>query len=175
MNSLISGITFSTSKNYHFWYLIVFSLVGCHSNLIVDINNSFLTSEIQFLLVKTFIFNISNHMVTSTDVYSWYQQFNCWYQELISWEWIKVKTACHIIVMFLSAVWTHSDGTHSLQSIYYWDWCRDTLLQIWWRHKLILILEGLKVRTLSANVYFWVNYSFNGTILKICVIFYFFM
>ncbi len=26
-----------------------------------------------------------------------------------------------IIMMFLSAVWTHSDGTHSLQSIHCWD------------------------------------------------------
>ncbi len=26
-----------------------------------------------------------------------------------------------IIVMFLSAVWTHSDGTHSLQSIHWWS------------------------------------------------------
>ncbi len=25
-----------------------------------------------------------------------------------------------IIVMFLSAVWTHSDGTHSLQRIHWW-------------------------------------------------------
>ncbi len=25
-----------------------------------------------------------------------------------------------IIIMFLSAVWTHSDGTHSLQRIYWW-------------------------------------------------------
>ncbi len=36
-----------------------------------------------------------------------------------------------IIVMFLSD--SHSDGTHSLQSIHCWD----TLLQIWWRNKLI--------------------------------------
>ncbi len=30
-------------------------------------------------------------------------------------------------------------------------WCRDTFLQIWWRNKLILILDGL---------HFWLNYSF---------------
>ncbi len=39
---------------------------------------------------------------------------NCW--TVVVW----------IIVMFLSAVWTHSDGTHSLQSI----WCNATFLQI---------------------------------------------
>ncbi len=36
-------------------------------------------------------------------------------------------------------------------------WCRDTFLQTWWRNKLILILEGLRVSEFSANVHFWVN------------------
>ncbi len=53
--------------------------------------------------------------------------------------------AVWIIVMFLSD--SHSDGTHSLQSIY--CWASDTFLQIWWRHKLIYILDGLKSRTFS--------------------------
>ncbi len=42
-------------------------------------------------------------------------------------------------------------------------WCRDTFLQTWWRNKLILILEGLRVMTLSANLHFQENYSFNDT------------
>ncbi len=41
-----------------------------------------------------------------------------------------------IIVMFLSD--SHSDGTHSLQSIHCWD----TFLQTWWRNKLIYIFDG---------------------------------
>ncbi len=47
-----------------------------------------------------------------------------------------------IIVMFLSAVWTHSDGTHSLQE--------DPLVSKW----SIYILDGLKVNKLLANP-FW--------------------
>ncbi len=39
-------------------------------------------------------------------------------------------------------------------------WCRDTFLQTWWRNKLILISDGLRVNT---NFYFWLNYSFNKT------------
>ncbi len=30
-------------------------------------------------------------------------------------------------------------------------WCRDTFLQIWWRNKLILISDDLKVRTFSCT------------------------
>ncbi len=42
---------------------------------------------------------------------------------------------CCFFVLFLSD--SHSDGTHSLQSIHYWD----TFLQIWWKNKLILISD----------------------------------
>ncbi len=38
-------------------------------------------------------------------------------------------------------------------------WCNATFLQIWWRNKLIYILDGLRVITFSANLNFWVNYS----------------
>ncbi len=40
-------------------------------------------------------------------------------------------------------------------------WCRDTFLQIWWRNKLILISDGLRVSTFSAHFNFCVNYSFS--------------
>ncbi len=33
-------------------------------------------------------------------------------------------------------------------------WCRDTFLQTWWRNKLILILDGLRVNTFLANFHF---------------------
>ncbi len=39
-------------------------------------------------------------------------------------------------------------------------WCSATFLQIWWRNKLIYILDGLRLSTFLANVHFWVNYSF---------------
>ncbi len=40
-------------------------------------------------------------------------------------------------------------------------WCSDTFLQIWWRNKLILILDVLRVSTFTAYLNFWVNYCFN--------------
>ncbi len=38
---------------------------------------------------------------------------------------------------------------------------RDTFLQIWWRNKLIFILDGLRVSAFLGHFHFWVNYSFN--------------
>ncbi len=41
------------------------------------------------------------------------------------------------------------------------QWCNATFLQIWWRNKLIYILDDLTVSRSSANGHFWLNYSFN--------------
>jgi len=38
----------------------------------------FQISEIQLLLVKTFIFDIKSSIVTNWNIYSWYPQFNCY-------------------------------------------------------------------------------------------------
>ncbi len=78
-----------------------------------------------------------------------------------------------IIVMFLSAVWTHSDGTHSLQRI---NWCNAKFLQICSdEQKLIYILDALKVSTFSANCSFWVNFSIKIDILCSITHHYFFL
>ncbi len=74
-----------------------------------------------------------------------------------------------IIVMFISD--SHSDGTHSLQGIHWWaSDVYATFLQIWWRNKLIYILNSLRVRTFSANFlfYFGVNYSFKSRFYSVC-------
>ncbi len=62
-----------------------------------------------------------------------------------------------IIVMFYQlfglSFWRHPfTAEHPLLR----HWCSDTFLQTWWRNKLILILDGLRMRTFSA-----INYSFN--------------
>jgi len=44
-------------------------------------------------------------------------------------------------------------------------WCNATFLQIWWKNKLILILDGLRVRIFSEDLHVVANYSFN-TIVK---------
>ncbi len=64
-----------------------------------------------------------------------------------------------IIVMFLSAVsfWRHP---FTAEDPLVRKWCNATFLQIWWRNKLICILDGLRMSTFSAHFYFWENYSF---------------
>ncbi len=42
------------------------------------------------------------------------------------------------------------------------QWCNATFLQIWWRNKLIYILDGLRVSTFSAHFHIWLSYSFNN-------------
>ncbi len=64
--------------------------------------------------------------------------------------------------VFISCLDSHSDGTHSLQSIHWW--ASDVMLifskSVLMKKKLIYILHGLRVSICSANVNFWVNYSF---------------
>ncbi len=63
--------------------------------------------------------------------------------------WRHPFTAEHPLTLILTApihcrasIDSHSDGTHSLMQ---WHWCDATFLQIWWRNKLILILNGLRM------------------------------
>ncbi len=55
------------------------------------------------------------------------------------------------LVMFLSFVWTHFDGTHSLQRIHLW--ASDEISQnlLLWRNKLIYISDILRVSRFSVN------------------------
>ncbi len=62
--------------------------------------------------------------------------------------WRHPFTAEHPLTLILTApihcrasIDSHSDGTHSLQRIH--CWASDTFLQIWWRHKLIYVLDDL--------------------------------
>ncbi len=62
--------------------------------------------------------------------------------------------------VFISCLDSHSDGTHSLQSIH--CWASDAMLHFWWRNKLICILDGMKVSTFSAIFHCWMYYSFKS-------------
>ncbi len=69
-----------------------------------------------------------------------------------------------IIVMFLSAVWTliltapiHCRGSIGEQMMH-WYFSPNVFRR---RNKLIYILDGLRVSTFSAYLYFCVNSSFN--------------
>ncbi len=60
-----------------------------------------------------------------------------------------------IIVMFLSAVWTlfwrHPfTAEHPLLR----HWCNAAFLQLWWRNKLLHLLDGLRLSTFSAYFHF---------------------
>ncbi len=61
--------------------------------------------------------------------------------------------------VFISCLDSHSDGTHSLQSIHWWA-SNATYIAAPMENKLIYILDGLRVRKYSAHFYFGVNYSF---------------
>ncbi len=65
--------------------------------------------------------------------------------------------------VFISCLDSHSDGTHSHPLLRHW--CSDAFLQTWWRNKLILISDELRVNTFTAHFHFWVNYSFNASCL----------
>ncbi len=54
--------------------------------------------------------------------------------------------------MFLSAVWTHSDGTHSLQSIHWWAIDAMPHFSESNDSNLIYILDGLSMITFLENV-----------------------
>ncbi len=64
------------------------------------------------------------------------------------------------IVMCLSVVWTHSDGTHSLQRTQWWtgdemlNFSKSVLIK-----KLFYILDGLRVSNFKENLNFGVKYS----------------
>ncbi len=56
--------------------------------------------------------------------------------------------------VFISCLDSHSDGTHSLERIHWW--ASDAFLQIWWRNKLIYILDGLgKYSQIIIIIIFW--------------------
>ncbi len=57
---------------------------------------------------------------------------------------------------FISCLDSHSDGTHSLERIHWWA-SDAAFLQIWWRNKLIYILDGLRVniQQIIIIIIFW--------------------
>ncbi len=81
----------------------------------------------------------------------------------VNWWTEVVWITCGLLWCFISCLDSHSDGTHSLQSIHCWDTDAVThFLQIWWRNKLIYILDGLRVSKFSANFHFWHNDCVNA-------------
>ncbi len=89
--------------------------------------------------------------LTNTQLLS-LQVINCWTGVV----WITCRLWCFYQLFGLS-FWRHPfTAEHPLLS----NWCNATFLQIWWRNKLIYILDGLRVSTFSAHFHFWVNYYF---------------
>ncbi len=43
-------------------------------------------------------------------------------------------------------------------------WCKISPNLLWWRNKLIYMLDGLMVSIFSTNFHFWVNYSFKDSV-----------
>ncbi len=107
------------------------------------------------------------------EVLLWIMNQKPWFKD-INW-WTGVVW---IIVMFLSAVWTHSDGTHSLQRIHCWasdvklNFSKSVLIKkqthrhLWWPESKYIFS---KFKFLGFFVkYFHLNYSLKcGLIIQI--------
>ncbi len=64
----------------------------------------------------------------------------------------------------LCSEWVPSEW-ESKQLIKTSQFYNTTFLQIWWRNKLIYILNGLRVSTFSAHFNVWLDYSFKAGVL----------
>ncbi len=73
-------------------------------------------------------------------------------------DWSRVLDYCDV---FISCLVSHSDGTHSLQSIHWEDDANVMLNLSRYVPMNNLIVDGLRVNTFSENFHFEVNYSFN--------------
>ncbi len=80
-------------------------------------------------------------------------------QDVNRWTWVVwIVDYCHVFYqLFGLSFWWHP---FTAEDLLVSKWRNAKFLQIWWRNKLICILDGLRVITFSANVHFWVNYSF---------------
>ncbi len=67
--------------------------------------------------------------------------------------------SCGYLVMFLSAVWTHSDGTHSLQGIH-WFLFNAKFLKINSDEERNSFTSWMARGWIHFQQHFWVNYSF---------------
>ncbi len=73
--------------------------------------------------------------------------------------WITCGLLWCFYQLFGLSFWRHPfTAEHPLVS----KWCNATFLQIWWRNKLILILDDLRVSTFSANFHFCLIFSFKS-------------
>jgi len=68
--------------------------------------------------------------------------------------------------VFIRCLDSHSDGTHSLHWIHCWSSKYNAKFIKICSDEETNILEDLRVKTFSANINFWVNYSFNSLFLK---------
>ncbi len=96
------------------------------------------------ILVKNVLMDLfftSTQLLSSPDVN--------WWTGVV---WITCGLLWCFYQLFGLSFWRHPfTAEHPLLR----QWCSDTFLQIWWRNKLIYILNGLRVRTFSVNIYFW--------------------
>ncbi len=68
--------------------------------------------------------------------------------------WITCGLLWCFYQMFGLSFWRHPfTAEHPLLR----HWCNATFLQIWWRNKLIYILDDLRMRAFLAHFHFWVN------------------
>ncbi len=106
----------------------------------------------------------------------WRGRLNVWSSKCLNDRFVSYKHklfASQDIHLWTGVVWINCEllWFYQLFGLSFWRrpftaedplvkrWWNATFLQIWWRNKLIYILDGLRVITFSANFNFWVNYS----------------
>ncbi len=88
---------------------------------------------------------------TSYTSCSFSQDMNCWTGVV----WITCGLLWCFYQLFGLSFWRHPfTAEDPLLS----TWCNATFLQIWWRNKLIYILDDLSASKVSAYCHFWVNH-----------------
>ncbi len=97
--------------------------------------------------LKMYLFLTNTYILSSQDVN--------WWTGVV---WITCGLLWCFYQLFGLSFWRHPfTAEDPLLS----KWCNATFFQIWWRNKLIYILDSLSVSTFSANFHFGVNNSFN--------------
>ncbi len=139
--SSIPPVTNPTVKHKMRWSsaALLFSI----EKAILWINDSYFSRKQRFEVKNVLVMDLFQ-LLSSPDVN--------WWTGVV---WITCGLLWCFYQLFGLSFWRHPfTAKHPLLR----HWCRDTFLQTWSRNKLILILDGLRVSTFSANFHFWVNW-----------------
>ncbi len=119
--------------------------------------------EMDFSPEKALLWIMDSYLAGRNCQVKWWicflQTHSFWLQKMLS----DGLEGCGLLWCFYQlfglSFWRHPfTAEHPLMS----KWRNATFLQIWWRNKIIYILDGLRVRTFSAHFHFYVQHRLKG-------------